>query len=90
MTEKRPKLFVIGASGFVGSTIAHHAADSFDVFRRLAPCGAEQRQTVAIDITQSESVRQAFDTVRPDVGDPYRGDGRHRSLRTANKRLPSR
>jgi dTDP-4-dehydrorhamnose reductase len=60
-----PRLFIIGASGFVGSHWALAAAMHFDVF-----CGARKMSaepgSVAIDITDSAGVRAAFDRVRPE------------------------
>ncbi|HEV3138829.1 MAG TPA: NAD(P)-dependent oxidoreductase [Pirellulales bacterium] len=58
------KLFIIGATGFVGSRWARAADKRFDVFRGSRKPRAEVR-SVAIDITDRASVRQAFDWVRP-------------------------
>lgn len=60
----KPKLLIIGASGFVGSRWAQVAARQFDVV------GGSRRPTtgddaVAIDITDPASVAAAFEHVRP-------------------------
>jgi len=58
------KLFIIGATGFVGSRWALAADKHFDVFRGSRKLSAEPR-SVAIDITDSASVRAAFDRAQP-------------------------
>ncbi|MEX2111563.1 MAG: NAD(P)-dependent oxidoreductase [Pirellulales bacterium] len=60
----KPRLLIIGATGFVGSNWARAAAEGFDVWRgaRRAVVGP---QAVAIDITDADSVRAAFDLARP-------------------------
>jgi dTDP-4-dehydrorhamnose reductase len=66
MSETRPRLFVIGGGGFVGSWVARRAAARCEVIegvRRPSP----SRPHVAIDITSAESVRAAFDEARPDA-----------------------
>ncbi len=60
----KPKLLIVGASGFVGSRWAQVAARQFDVV------GGSRRPTagedaVAIDITDPASVAAAFEHVRP-------------------------
>jgi dTDP-4-dehydrorhamnose reductase len=59
------KLFIIGASGFVGSRWAIAADEHFEVYRggRTAAAGT---RSVAIDITDPASVRAAFDCARPE------------------------
>ncbi|MBI2825117.1 MAG: SDR family oxidoreductase [Planctomycetia bacterium] len=75
MPDPRPRLLVIGAGGFVGSWVARLARDEFDVVegaRRPRAVGSAAESTiasparVAIDITQSASVRAAFDEARPE------------------------
>ncbi|MBI3836910.1 MAG: NAD(P)-dependent oxidoreductase [Planctomycetia bacterium] len=60
-----PRLFIIGASGFVGSRWALAAAKHFEVF-----CGARKMSSesgwVTIDITDPASVRAAFEQARPE------------------------
>ena len=60
----RPRLLIVGATGFVGSRWAQAADGQFEVF-----CGArqpaDQPRPVAIDITDTASVERAFDEVRP-------------------------
>ncbi len=60
----RPRLLIIGASGFVGSRLALAAQGQFDVFRG-ARQPADGANWVAIDITNHQSVRDALDEVRP-------------------------
>jgi len=60
----KPRLLIIGATGFVGSNWARAAADAFDVWQgsRRPTDGS---QSVVVDITDARSVRAAFDTARP-------------------------
>ncbi len=60
----KPPLLVIGASGFVGSNLARAVGGAFDVWRgsRRAAAGS---QSVAMDITDADSVRAAFDAAQP-------------------------
>jgi dTDP-4-dehydrorhamnose reductase len=60
----KPRLLIVGASGFVGSRWALAAADHFDVARasRQPP---EKTGWLRLDITDPHSVRQAFDAARP-------------------------
>jgi len=60
-----PRLLIIGASGFVGSRWARAAANDFEVFAGSRK-PADQERSVAIDITNPQSVRAAFDAVRPE------------------------
>ena len=61
----KPRLLILGASGFVGSQWAAAARANFDV-----TCAARRPTTgdpnwLAMDITDPASVRAAFDAVRP-------------------------
>jgi dTDP-4-dehydrorhamnose reductase len=67
MPQTRPRLLVIGAGGFVGSQITRTAAEACDVVAGLRRAAGEASKSVSIDITQSDSVRAAFDAVRPDA-----------------------
>lgn len=66
MSETRPRLLVIGAGGFVGSWVARRAEATFDVTYGMRRATADA-PSVAIDITQADSVRAAFDQARPEV-----------------------
>jgi dTDP-4-dehydrorhamnose reductase len=61
----KPRLLIIGASGFVGSRWAQTAAERFEV-----TCAArhplDEPGWLAIDITTAESVRAAFDEAQPE------------------------
>jgi dTDP-4-dehydrorhamnose reductase len=61
----KPRLLIVGASGFVGSRWAQAAASHFEVLRsaRRPP---EPSGWVSLDITDPASVRAAFDEVRPE------------------------
>lgn len=67
----RPRLLIIGASGFIGNHLAHAAADRYQVI-----CGSRANpdcppimgaDAIKIDITDFTSVRAAFNRARPDV-----------------------
>jgi dTDP-4-dehydrorhamnose reductase len=62
----KPRMLIIGARGFLGTYLARTAADSYEVIRgnRVAPV---ERGHVAIDITDRQSVRTAFEQTKPDV-----------------------
>ena len=61
----KPRLLIVGATGFVGSRWAMAAESEFDVVRgSRKPVAAD---SLAIDITDPASVRAAFESVRPDV-----------------------
>ena len=60
----KPRLLIIGASGFVGARWAQTAADRFEVIGGARRPPAEGNW-VPIDITDQSSVRAAFDQVRP-------------------------
>jgi dTDP-4-dehydrorhamnose reductase len=65
MAEQKPKLLIIGANGFVGAWVARLAVTSFDV--TLGSRSASGPNSVPIDITQTNSVIDAFEKVKPDV-----------------------
>jgi dTDP-4-dehydrorhamnose reductase len=58
----RRRLFVIGASGFVGGALARAAERDYDVIR-----GNRRSDDVEVDITRASSVERALDRARPDV-----------------------
>ena len=57
MKEQRKRMLVTGASGFLGSRIVSFYSDRYDVY---APFHEE------MEITDRESVRRAFERIRPD------------------------
>src|SRR4051812_35737857 len=62
----KPRLLIVGATGFIGSRLAQAGAESFEVFpaaRSIAP----DAKSLAIDIFEPPSVRAAFARARPDV-----------------------
>jgi dTDP-4-dehydrorhamnose reductase len=60
----QPRLFIVGATGFVGSRLSAAARAHFEVVEgSRAPRSAGG---VAIDIADAQSVRAAFDQARPD------------------------
>jgi dTDP-4-dehydrorhamnose reductase len=59
-----PRLLIIGATGFVGSRLARAADASCEVFRSARHASGDER-SVAIDITDPQSVRAVFNQVRP-------------------------
>lgn len=60
----KPRLLIIGATGFVGSYWARAAAAAFDVWQGSRR-PAEHSRSVVVDITDARSVRAAFDLARP-------------------------
>ncbi len=60
----KPRLLIIGATGFVGSRWALAAEHDFDVWRAARHPGDEPR-SLAIDITDPASVQWAFAQARP-------------------------
>jgi dTDP-4-dehydrorhamnose reductase len=60
-----PRLFIIGATGFVGSRWALAARRDFDVLRGARKASAEPG-SISIDVTDAASVRAAFDQARPE------------------------
>jgi dTDP-4-dehydrorhamnose reductase len=67
MVPMRPRLFVIGAGGFVGSWVARRGSSRFDVVDGVRRSSPANKSSVAIDITHESSVEAAFDAVRPEV-----------------------
>lgn len=61
----KPRLLIIGASGFVGSRWAQAAANAFQVFRGSRRAGSETH-AIPVDITDPASVARAFEQARPD------------------------
>jgi len=60
----RPRLLIIGASGFVGSRWVLAARQQFDVFSAARTASGDS-QSIAVDITQPASVQAAFEQVQP-------------------------
>jgi dTDP-4-dehydrorhamnose reductase len=60
------RLFIIGASGFVGSRWAQAARKDFEVFRGSRGADPTEPEAISIDITDPSSVERAFDRVQPD------------------------
>ncbi len=63
---QKPRLLVIGATGFVGAHVARAAQEHFDVVAG-ARHGGDGPSSVAIEVSSADSVRAAFDQVRPDA-----------------------
>ncbi len=64
MPNTRPRLLIVGATGFVGSRWTLAAEPHFEVWRGSRIAGEADR-SLAIDITDRPSVLEAFDRVRP-------------------------
>lgn len=62
--SSRPRLLVIGATGFVGAHVARAGQQHFDVVAGSRQAGGEASY-VSIDIANADSVRAAFDAVQP-------------------------
>src|SRR2546421_11065426 len=64
--QNRRKLLIIGARGFLGSYITGASVGRFEVFKgdRDSPV---ENGGVLIDVTRQETVRAAFESVRPDA-----------------------
>ena len=62
----KPRLLILGASGFVGSHWSKTAAEQFEVFQAARHVPADSPQWLAVDIADAASVTAAFDAVRPD------------------------
>ena len=64
MRPLRPRLLIIGSTGFLGQHLARKAADSYEVFEAdiAAPPG---ERGVKMDITSAASVNAAFDSTQP-------------------------
>ena len=63
--DPRPKLFVIGAHGFVGEHLALGGAERWDVTG--GDLRAESDHEVSIDVASATSLAAAFERVRPQV-----------------------
>src|SRR5690606_37388005 len=65
--EMKPRLLILGASGFVGSHWSQAAAQRLEVVRaaRHIPRAASDPSWVSVDISDGASVEAAFDEVRP-------------------------
>jgi dTDP-4-dehydrorhamnose reductase len=61
----KPKAFIVGAGGFLGTYLVQAATDQFQVIR--GERSATDPEAVDIDITDSASVDRAFAVVNPDV-----------------------
>jgi dTDP-4-dehydrorhamnose reductase len=61
----KPRLLIVGATGFVGSRWAQAAAHEYEVIRaaRHAP---DAPGSISIDVTDAVSVRAAFDRAQPE------------------------
>lgn len=59
-------MLIIGARGFLGTYLARGAAEAYEVIRgnRVAPV---EPGHIAIDITDRQSVRSAFEQTKPDI-----------------------
>lgn len=65
MPSTKPRLLILGATGFVGSCWALAAEPHFEVWRGSRSAAATDR-SVEIDIADAASVRAAFGRARPD------------------------
>jgi len=65
MSQSKPRLFVIGAGGFLGSHAARVMSASFDVIRGGRANSAPY--DVDIDVREASSVKAAFQAATPDV-----------------------
>jgi len=69
MSVKKPKLLVIGASGFIGGWLSAVGRDRFELIeasRRPTTPGPRGNRQLQLDITNSDSVQAAFEDVQPD------------------------
>lgn len=65
MSQDKPRVFVVGAGGFLGSHAARVLREKFTVIPgKHFPSGADD---VAIDIREVSSVNAAFDAARPNI-----------------------
>lgn len=65
MSSQKPRLLIIGSTGFLGQHVARKAGGAFEVFESdvVRPVG---ERGVSIDITSAGSVNSAFDQTKPD------------------------
>jgi dTDP-4-dehydrorhamnose reductase len=69
MSSVKPRLLVIGASGFVGGWLSAVGNDRFELIeasRRPISASVHGNRQAAIDITDEASVSAAFDQLQPD------------------------
>lgn len=66
MPEKRERMFIIGARGFLGIHAVRAASGVFEVSQGVRTIGGRADE-VPIDITDQASVRAAFQIAKPDV-----------------------
>jgi dTDP-4-dehydrorhamnose reductase len=69
MTATKPKLLLIGASGFVGGWLSEVGRERFELFaasRQPRASAATGHRSILLDVTDSESVKSAFDVAQPD------------------------
>jgi len=70
MPDAKPKLLLIGASGFIGGWLAELSRGRFDVIeasRGLTDRVAAGNRAIALDITDEASVDAVFEQVRPNA-----------------------
>jgi dTDP-4-dehydrorhamnose reductase len=65
MSPEKPRLLIIGSRGFLGSYAAQAAAPDFEVIEGNR--SAKGQPGVVIDVRDEDSVKAAFQTVRPDL-----------------------
>lgn len=65
MPSTKPRLLIIGATGFVGSRWALAAESQFEVWRGSRTV-LDANRSLAIEISDAASVREAFDRARPE------------------------
>ena len=65
MSSEKPRLLIVGSTGFLGQHVARKAGGAFEVFEAdlVRPAG---ERGVGIDITSAVSVNAAFDCAKPD------------------------
>jgi dTDP-4-dehydrorhamnose reductase len=65
VNSEKPRLLIIGSTGFLGQHVVRKAGSAFDIFEAdlVRPAG---ERGVSIDITSATSVTAAFDRIEPD------------------------
>ncbi len=66
MRHEKPRLLIIGASGFLGQHLAHRAAASYEVFPADI-ASSEDDSVIPIDITSAASINAGFQRAVPDT-----------------------